>query len=154
MRRYYIEFLFTIDTVDLLFSSFMNNFSFYTIECFLLFTFPIIQVIFIDEVDSICRCRSAKEEEHTRRIKTELLKQVCLWVAMYNIIWLTYISHKSSIYMNFYWYPQAGHDGHTYSNTDTHIFFLESNLRNHWQVCTDLMSSAWNFNNSTYVYMF
>ena len=35
-----------------------------------------LQVIFIDEVDSICRCRSAKEEEHTRRIKTELLKQV------------------------------------------------------------------------------
>ncbi|XP_065884954.1 uncharacterized protein [Dysidea avara] len=33
-------------------------------------------VIFIDEVDSVCRCRSAKEEEHTRRIKTELLKQM------------------------------------------------------------------------------
>ena len=37
----------------------------------------LLQVIFIDEVDSVCRCRSAKEEEHTRRIKTELLKQVC-----------------------------------------------------------------------------
>ena len=34
------------------------------------------QVIFIDEIDSICRKRSAQEEEHTRRIKTELLKQM------------------------------------------------------------------------------
>ncbi|XP_062502558.1 vacuolar protein sorting-associated protein 4B-like [Corticium candelabrum] len=33
-------------------------------------------VIFIDEIDSICRKRSAKEEEHTRRIKTELLRQM------------------------------------------------------------------------------
>lgn len=40
--------------------------------CFLLY----FQVIFIDEIDSICRKRSAREEEHTRRIKTELLKQV------------------------------------------------------------------------------
>ena len=34
------------------------------------------QVIFIDEIDSVCRQRSSKEEEHTRRIKTELLRQV------------------------------------------------------------------------------
>ena len=34
------------------------------------------QVIFIDEVDSICRRRSSHEEEHTRRIKTELLTQM------------------------------------------------------------------------------
>ncbi|KAK3747046.1 hypothetical protein QZH41_017817 [Actinostola sp. cb2023] len=33
-------------------------------------------VIFIDEIDSICRKRSTREEEHTRRIKTELLKQM------------------------------------------------------------------------------
>ncbi|XP_033109549.1 vacuolar protein sorting-associated protein 4B-like isoform X2 [Anneissia japonica] len=34
------------------------------------------QVVFIDEIDSICRKRTAREEEHTRRIKTELLKQM------------------------------------------------------------------------------
>lgn len=34
------------------------------------------QVVFIDEIDSICRKRSIREEEYTRRIKTELLKQV------------------------------------------------------------------------------
>ena len=34
------------------------------------------QVIFIDEIDSVCRQRSSKEEEHTRRVKTELLRQV------------------------------------------------------------------------------
>ncbi|XP_038045623.1 vacuolar protein sorting-associated protein 4-like [Patiria miniata] len=33
-------------------------------------------VIFIDEIDSICRIRSSREEEHTRRIKTELLRQM------------------------------------------------------------------------------
>ncbi|CAH3108675.1 unnamed protein product, partial [Pocillopora meandrina] len=33
-------------------------------------------VIFIDEIDSICRKRSSREEEYTRRIKTELLKQM------------------------------------------------------------------------------
>ena len=36
-----------------------------------------VQVVFIDEIDSICRKRSIREEEYTRRIKTELLKQVC-----------------------------------------------------------------------------
>lgn len=35
-----------------------------------------VQVIFIDEIDSICRKRSSREEEYTRRIKTELLKQM------------------------------------------------------------------------------
>jgi vacuolar protein-sorting-associated protein 4 len=35
-----------------------------------------ISVIFIDEVDCICRQRSSREEEHTRRIKTELLRQM------------------------------------------------------------------------------
>jgi vacuolar protein-sorting-associated protein 4 len=33
-------------------------------------------VIFIDEVDSICRIRSSQEEDHTRRVKTELLRQM------------------------------------------------------------------------------
>nr|XP_058948176.1 vacuolar protein sorting-associated protein 4B-like [Pocillopora verrucosa] len=33
-------------------------------------------VIFIDEIDSICRKRNSREEEYTRRIKTELLKQM------------------------------------------------------------------------------
>jgi len=33
-------------------------------------------IIFIDEIDSICRKRSSKEEETTRRIKNELLKQM------------------------------------------------------------------------------
>ncbi|CAH1251553.1 VPS4B [Branchiostoma lanceolatum] len=33
-------------------------------------------VIFIDEIDSICRKRTSREEEHTRRVKTELLRQM------------------------------------------------------------------------------
>lgn len=33
-------------------------------------------MIFIDEIDSICRQRNSREEEHTRRVKTELLKQM------------------------------------------------------------------------------
>lgn len=33
-------------------------------------------VVFIDEIDSLCRKRSSREEEHTRRVKTELLKQM------------------------------------------------------------------------------
>ncbi|MEN2495857.1 MAG: hypothetical protein MHMPM18_000443 [Marteilia pararefringens] len=32
-------------------------------------------ILFIDEIDSICRSRSSKEDETTRRIKTELLLQ-------------------------------------------------------------------------------
>ena len=38
-------------------------------------THPVM--VFVDEVDSICRQRSMKEEDHSRRIKTELLRQVC-----------------------------------------------------------------------------
>ena len=38
----------------------------------------LFQLIFIDEIDSICRKRTTREEEHTRRIKTELLKQVSI----------------------------------------------------------------------------
>ena len=33
-------------------------------------------VIFIDEIDSVCRERSSREEEYTRRVKNELLKQI------------------------------------------------------------------------------
>jgi len=33
-------------------------------------------IIFIDEIDSICRKRNSKEEETTRRVKNELLKQM------------------------------------------------------------------------------
>lgn len=33
-------------------------------------------IIFVDEIDSICRKRDSKEAEATRRIKTELLKQL------------------------------------------------------------------------------
>ena len=36
----------------------------------------LFQVIFIDEIDSICRKRCSREDEYTRRIKTELLKQM------------------------------------------------------------------------------
>ena len=35
-----------------------------------------VQVIFIDELDGLCRKRVSTEEEHTRRIKTELLRQI------------------------------------------------------------------------------
>jgi vacuolar protein-sorting-associated protein 4 len=35
-----------------------------------------MQIVFIDEIDSMCRKRSDKEDETTRRIKTELLRQV------------------------------------------------------------------------------
>jgi SpoVK/Ycf46/Vps4 family AAA+-type ATPase len=34
------------------------------------------QVVFIDEIDSLCRRRRAKEGESVRRIKTELLAQL------------------------------------------------------------------------------
>lgn len=33
-------------------------------------------MVFIDEIDSVCRRRSTHEEEHTRRVKTELLRQM------------------------------------------------------------------------------
>ena len=33
-------------------------------------------IIFIDEIDSLCRKRDSKEAETTRRVKTELLKQI------------------------------------------------------------------------------
>ena len=33
-------------------------------------------MVFIDEIDSVCRQRSVSEEEHTRRVKTELLRQM------------------------------------------------------------------------------
>ncbi|XP_063682525.1 uncharacterized protein LOC134817320 isoform X2 [Bolinopsis microptera] len=33
-------------------------------------------VIFIDEIDSVCRERSSREEEYSRRVKNELLKQI------------------------------------------------------------------------------
>lgn len=39
-------------------------------------------IVFIDEVDSICRQRSMKEDDHSRRIKTELLRQVWLHVLL------------------------------------------------------------------------
>ncbi|CAG5126342.1 unnamed protein product [Candidula unifasciata] len=35
-----------------------------------------VQVIFIDEIDSLCRHRSSQEDEGTRRMKTELLIQM------------------------------------------------------------------------------
>lgn len=33
-------------------------------------------IIFIDEIDSLCRKRSQREDEHSRRVKTELLQQL------------------------------------------------------------------------------
>ena len=33
-------------------------------------------MMFIDEIDSICRARSDREDEHIRRVKTELLQQM------------------------------------------------------------------------------
>ncbi|XP_042888578.1 suppressor protein of bem1/bed5 double mutants-like isoform X2 [Penaeus japonicus] len=33
-------------------------------------------VVFIDEIDSLCRIRSQMEDEHSRRVKTELLRQM------------------------------------------------------------------------------
>ncbi len=36
----------------------------------------LLQVIFIDEIDSLCRKRLSAEQEHTRRVKTEFLKQM------------------------------------------------------------------------------
>ncbi|CAL4076149.1 unnamed protein product [Meganyctiphanes norvegica] len=33
-------------------------------------------VIFFDEIDSLCRRRTQNEDEHTRRVKTELLRQI------------------------------------------------------------------------------
>ena len=33
-------------------------------------------MIFIDEIDSVCRERSSREEEYSRRVKNELLKQI------------------------------------------------------------------------------
>ena len=38
-----------------------------------------MSVIFIDEIDSLCRRRSSREEEHTRRIKAREL-QPCKYV--------------------------------------------------------------------------
>ena len=35
-----------------------------------------VQVIFIDELDGLCRKRVSTEEDYTRRIKTELLRQI------------------------------------------------------------------------------
>jgi len=35
-----------------------------------------VQIIFIDELDGLCRKRVSTEEEYTRRIKTELLRQI------------------------------------------------------------------------------
>lgn len=33
-------------------------------------------IVFIDEIDSLCRKRSESEDEHIRRVKTELLRQI------------------------------------------------------------------------------
>ena len=33
-------------------------------------------MIFIDEIDSVCRERNSREEEYSRRVKNELLKQI------------------------------------------------------------------------------
>ena len=58
---------------------------------YLLYSLYIFQVIFIDEIDSICRKRSSREEEYTRRIKTELLKQVGrFWKQIF--VYLGYLS--------------------------------------------------------------
>ncbi|KAK7072852.1 hypothetical protein SK128_007830 [Halocaridina rubra] len=37
---------------------------------------PGLSVIFFDEIDSLCRKRSSREDEHSRRVKTELLRQI------------------------------------------------------------------------------
>ncbi len=36
----------------------------------------IVIILILDEIDSVCRARSQQEDEHTRRIKNELLKQL------------------------------------------------------------------------------
>ncbi|XP_046398751.1 vacuolar protein sorting-associated protein 4-like isoform X2 [Ischnura elegans] len=35
-----------------------------------------VSIIFIDEIDGLCRRRNSKEEDHCRRMKTELLRQL------------------------------------------------------------------------------
>ncbi len=51
--------------------------------------------MFIDEVDSLCRARTSSEEEHTRRVKTELLRQVTTIYRAYNVVILIAIERHA-----------------------------------------------------------